>query len=124
FLRERLGVSSEDALREAIFPSPFDFERQAVLAIPTDLPVPGGEGDRRHGEATVRATLELAALTDGGLFVLFTSYRALRATAEGLRRRGADTRWPLLVQGDAPRAQLVQRFIDAGNGILLGTSSF
>ena len=124
FLRARLGLRGDDPLHEAVFPSPFDFARQALLAVPTDLPVPGGEGDRRHGEATVRATEELSAVTDGGLFVLFTSYRALRDTAAGLRRRGVDRRWPLFVQGEAPRAQLVERFIAAGNGILLGTSSF
>jgi ATP-dependent DNA helicase DinG len=124
FLRERLGLGEDDPLREAIFPSPFDFERQAVLAIPTDLPVPGGDGDRRHGEATIRATMELAGVTGGGLFVLFTSYRALRDTAAGLRRSGIDRRWPLFVQGEGPRAQLVQRFVASGNAILLGTSSF
>lgn len=124
FLRERLGLRGDDELHEAIFPSPFDFERQALLAVPTDLPVPGGEGDRRHGEATVRATEAMAQVTDGGLFVLFTSYRALRETAEGLRRRGLDQRWPLFVQGEGPRAQLVERFVAAGNGVLLGTSSF
>jgi len=124
FLRERLGLTEEHPLREAIFPSPFDFEHQAMLAVPTDLPVPGGEVDPRHGEATVRATIELAKITGGGLFVLFTSYRALREAAGGLRQRGSDREWPLFVQGEAPRAQLVQRFVDSGNGILLGTSSF
>ena len=64
----------------------------------------------------MRATHELAKVTDGGLFVLFTSYRALRQVAEGLRRRGADRSWPLFVQGEAPRAQLVQRFVESGRG--------
>jgi ATP-dependent DNA helicase DinG len=124
FLRERLGVADDDPVREAIFPSPFDYETQSLLAIPTDFPVPSGEGDRRHGEVTVGATLALAEITDGGLFVLFTSYRALKDAATALRRKATDRRWPLFVQGEAPRAQLVQRFMEAGNGILLGTSSF
>jgi ATP-dependent DNA helicase DinG len=124
FLRERLGLTGDDPLQEAIFPSPFDYDRQSLLAIPTDLPIPGGANDARHGEATVRATMELAAITEGGLFVLFTSYRALKDAAAGMRRKGADRRWPLFVQGDGPRAQLMQRFVDSGNGILLGTSSF
>jgi ATP-dependent DNA helicase DinG len=124
FLRERLGVLDDDPVREAIFPSPFDYPTQSLLAIPTDFPVPSGEGDRRHGEVTVGATLALAEITDGGLFVLFTSYRALKDVAGALRRQGADRRWPLFVQGEAPRAQLMQRFVEAGNGILLGTSSF
>jgi ATP-dependent DNA helicase DinG len=124
FLRGRLGLSPDDRVAEAIYPSPFDYERQSLLVIPDDLPVPSGDDDRRHGEATVRATMELAKVTDGGLFVLFTSYRALREAAEGLRRRGAERSWPLFVQGEAPRAQLVKRFIDSGRGVLLGTTSF
>lgn len=124
FVRERLGVPPDDAVREAIFPSPFDFASQAMLAVPTDVPLPTGEHDSRHDEATVRATIELARVTDGGLFVLFTSYRALVHVARELRARGADRSWPLFVQGEAPRAQLVRRFTEAGRGILLGTTSF
>lgn len=124
FLRGRLGVGGGLKVREAVLPSPFDYATQTLLAVPTDLPVPGGIGERRVGEATVRATEALAQVTDGGLFVLFTSYRALREAAEGLRRRRADREWTLLVQGEAPRAQLVQRFIESGRAILLGTASF
>ena len=124
FLRERLGITDDDPVREAIYPSPFDYADQSLLAIPSDLPIPVGEGDRRHDEATTRATIEHAKITDGGLFVLFTSHRALRTVADGLRRRGADRSWPLFVQGEAPRAQLVQRFVESGRGILLGTTSF
>ena len=124
FLRGRLGLAAGDPVREAIFPSPFDFPTQSLLAVPTDLPVPGGESDPRHAVATVRATMELAAVSNGGIFVLFTSHRALRAAAATLRERGADRRWPLFVHGEGARAQLVQGFIAAGNGILLGTNSF
>ncbi|HET8654340.1 MAG TPA: helicase C-terminal domain-containing protein [Longimicrobiaceae bacterium] len=124
FLRGRLGLTDDDAVSEAIFPSPFEYGEQSLLLIPEDLPVPSGEGDRRHNEATTRATVEHAKVTDGGLFVLFTSYRALREVAGGLRQRGADRVWPLFVQGEAPRAQLVKRFIESGRGILLGTTSF
>src|SRR5690606_15944616 len=125
FLRGRLGLAADDPVSEATVPSPFDYGTQSLLLVPDDLPLPsGGDGDRRHDEATVRATLEHAKISDGGLFVLFTSYRALREVAAGLRRRGADRVWPLFVQGEAPRAQLVQRFVESGRGILLGTTSF
>jgi ATP-dependent DNA helicase DinG len=124
FLRARLGLAQDDPVSEAVFPSPFDYGEQSLLLVPDDLPLPSGDDDRRHDEATVRATLELAKLSDGGLFVLFTSYRALREVAAGLRRRGADRLWPLFVQGEAPRGQLVQRFVESGRGILLGTTSF
>jgi ATP-dependent DNA helicase DinG len=124
FVRERLGIVDDELVREAIFPSPFDFEQQSLLAVPTDLPLPSGDYDGRHDEATVRATIELARVTDGGLFVLFTSYRALGHVARELRRRGADRSWPLFVQGEQPRALLVRRFTESGRGILLGTTSF
>lgn len=124
FLRGRLGVQEEDNLAEAVYPSPFDYGTQSLLVVPTDLPLPGGDNDRRFNEATIRGTMEMAKITDGGLFVLFTSHRALKAAAVGLRQRGADRIWPLFVHGEAPRAQLVQRFTEAGRGILLGTTSF
>src|SRR5690606_26759679 len=96
--------------------------RQSLLAIPQDLPLPGGPDDQRHAEATRHVVQELARITDGGIFVLFTSYRALRQLANELRR--SDEHWPLFVHGEAPRAQLVERFVASRRGILLGTDSF
>lgn len=124
FMRQRLGIHADDEVREAVFASPFDYAEQSLLVVPTDMPLPVGDNDRRFDEATVRATLELARVTDGGLFVLFTSYRALGHVATELRRRGADRTWPLFVHGEAPRAPLVRRFAESGRGILLGTTSF
>jgi ATP-dependent DNA helicase DinG len=128
FVRQRVGLSAlfeeETRVEEAILPSPFDFGRQSLLAVPLDLPLPAGDRDPRHDEATVRATIEHAKISDGGIFVLFTSYRALRHVAGELRRRGADRDWPLFVHGEAPRGQLVERFAASGRGILLGTTSF
>jgi ATP-dependent DNA helicase DinG len=125
FLRSRIGLAdSEVPVAEAIYPSPFDYASQTLLAVPTDLPIRMGDTDNRHDRATIGATLELAKLSDAGIFVLFTSYRALQAAAAGLRERGADRQWPLLVQGEASRALLVDRFIESGRAILLGTTSF
>jgi ATP-dependent DNA helicase DinG len=128
FMRQRLGIGTffeqEFNVEENVFPSPFDYGEQTLLVVPTDLPMPAGEYDTRHDEATIRATLELAKISDGGIFVLFTSYRALRHVAGELRARKADLQWPLFVHGEAPRAQLVERFAESGRGILLGTTSF
>jgi ATP-dependent DNA helicase DinG len=128
FMRQRLGIGTffeqEFNVEENVFPSPFDYGEQTLLCVPTDLPTPAGEYDTRHDEATIRATLELAKISDGGIFVLFTSYRALRHVASELRARRADLEWPLFVHGEAPRAQLVERFAESGRGILLGTTSF
>jgi ATP-dependent DNA helicase DinG len=124
FVRDRLGLADDLEVEEAVHPSPFDFSTQALLAIPTDLPVPGGDGDPRHAAATERVAMNMAEITDGGVFVLFTSYRALKLLASALRRVGADRHWPLFVHGEAPRPQLIERFIESGRGILLGTDSF
>ena len=124
FFRNRLGIGSGLRVQEAVYPSPFDFETQTLVALPTDLPDPRGGGDARFDAAVARTAEDLARVTDGGLFVLFTSYRSLRAVAAELRRRGADRRWPLFVQGDEPRARLLERFTLSGRGILLGVASF
>jgi ATP-dependent DNA helicase DinG len=107
---------------ETLLPSPFDFATQSLLGVPTDLP--GHDAGWAFQEATARVTRELAEITDGGIFVLFTSHRALRSVARILREEGSGDRWPLLVHGESPRSRLLDRFTGSGRGILLGTSSF
>jgi len=124
FLEERLGLSlppSRVVVRE-ILPSPFDFGAQCVFGIPTDIPEPRDD-ESGHGAAVSRVLLELAHASDGGIIALFTSYSALRRTAESIRGE-IGGRWPLLVQGEGQRDQLLRRFRDAGSAILLGTDSF
>ena len=79
---------SAAGVAEALYPSPFDFRSQALVVIPSDLPPPSRDDDPRHAAATQRAVIAMAALTDGGIFVLFTSYRALNRLAAGLRQGG------------------------------------
>ena len=76
-----------------------------------------------HGAAVVQIVCDLAFASDGGMFVLFTSHASLRRAAAELRT-ALGTRWPLLVQGEAPRDALLRRFREAENAILLGTDSF
>ena len=124
FLEERLGLSlppSRVTVRE-ILPSPFDFAAQCVFGIPTDIPEPR-EDESGHGSAVARVLLELAHASDGGVFGLFTSHGALRRAADAIRGH-VGGRWPLLVQGEGQRDQLLRRFREAGSAILLGTDSF
>ncbi|HEU5049087.1 MAG TPA: helicase C-terminal domain-containing protein [Gemmatimonadales bacterium] len=124
FLESRVGLAGEDSpvTVKEVFASPFDFPSQCLFGIPTDIPEPR-EDESGHSEAVARVVLDLAFASDGGMFVLFTSHAALRRAAERLRDE-VGARWPLLVQGDAPRDVLLRRFRDAGNAILLGTDSF
>jgi ATP-dependent DNA helicase DinG len=129
YLRARLGLGpgvmegSTLSVEEAVVPSPFDFCLQTILAVPTDLAGPQEAGDRFQ-EETARIVTETALITGGGLFVLFTSHSALRRVAELLRGGEDVPPGPLFVQGEAPRARLLNQFVESGRGILLGTASF
>ena len=142
YLRRRLGLAgdaaradAEDLLHdptaselpvaEAVFGSPFDHARQSALVVPTDLPGARGPGGAAaYNESTARVVFEVARISGGGLFALFTSFSALRAVAAALRRMGAEGRWPLHVQGEADRSALLRRFARSGKAVLLGTASF
>ena len=125
FLARRLGLDKPELEPEtAIFPSPFDYPRQALLAVPTDVPAPNADA-AGHFLHVVRASLDLAAASDGGIFVLFTSHKDVRQVASELRARGTERRWPLLVHGEEEtRDALLRRFRESGRAILLGTASF
>jgi ATP-dependent DNA helicase DinG len=124
FLASRLGLDDPELEpRTAIFPSPFNYREQAILAVPSDVPPPN-QNAPAHFSMVARMTLDLAEASDGGMFVLFTSHRDIRAMATELRSRGFDRRWPLLVHGDESRDTLLSRFREAGKAVLLGTASF
>jgi len=103
--------------------SPFDYESQALLYVPRDLPQPNS---REHTEAVVAAALPVLNASGGRAFLLFTTLRALDVARELLAaafaRDGHD--WPLLVQGEGSRSELLSRFRELGNAILLGSASF
>jgi ATP-dependent DNA helicase DinG len=91
--------------------------------VPTDVPPPNVDAGG-HFASVARVTVDLATVANGGMFVLFTSHRDVRAMAAELRARGLDRRWPVLVHGDETRDTLLARFRDSGGAVLLGTSSF
>ncbi len=124
FLESRLGLSREPSpvVTREILASPFDFPSQCLFGIPNDLPEPRDDEDG-HSAALAQVVCDLAHASDGGMFVLFTSYSALRRAAVALREL-LQGRWPLIVQGEAPRDVQLRRFRDAGNAVLLGTDSF
>ena len=107
---------------ENLLASPFDYREQAIFCVPTDLPPLGPGPDFQF--ATARVVSEFAELTGGGLFVLFTSYRALGSVARRIRATDPRLGGRLLVHREAPRSRLLRRFIDGGDRILLGTASF
>ncbi len=113
----RLGLDGAAALR---LDSPFDFSEQALLYLPRGLPNPSEPG---FGDAVIDTARPLIESAGGGAFLLFTSHRALRHAAQRLGGQLPDD-LPLLVQGTAPREQLLRRFRASGRAVLLGTASF
>jgi ATP-dependent DNA helicase DinG len=98
--------------------SPFDYATQALWYVPRGLPEPSAAG---YTEAVMAQVLPILAASRGRAFLLFTSHRALQQAAEWLDGR---TDFLLLVQGDAPKAELLERFVRDGHAVLLGTASF
>lgn len=119
-LKTRLGIGEAETLS---VDSPFDYPRQGVLYVPQNLPAPNSTG---FTEAVVEAALPVLEMSRGRAFLLFTSLRAMEKArdllAGAFRFRAWD--YPLLMQGEAPKNELLARFREAGNAVLLGSQSF
>ncbi len=113
--KNQLGL---DNTATEVWDSPFDYAQQTALYIPTDLPEPN---DRNFFEQFIERTIELLKLSDGHAFVLFTSYQALNRAAKRLQD---EVNYPIFVQGHAPRSEMLNRFRQTNNAVLLGTNSF
>jgi ATP-dependent DNA helicase DinG len=120
YFRERYGVADAQlAVTELVVASPFDFERNALLYTPRDLPAPSAPS---FSERAAERVGELIGITGGGAFVLTTSHRMLQQLARLLPPKLSGQR--LLVQGSRPKAVLLQSFRADGNAVLLATQSF
>ena len=124
FLSRRLGLDSMGAnVVTEIFPSPFEYPTHALFMVPTDAPAPNVDPSG-HMQAVVRSIIDVTSAADGGVFVLFTSHRDVRAAAIELRARGVGRTRPLYVHGEDTRDNLLRKFRDSGRAVLLGTASF
>ncbi len=109
--------------RTACWDSPFDYPEQALLYVPQNLPEPNTEG---YTDAVVQAALPLVEASRGRAFLLFTSLRAMQRAYEILQAEfeRRNLRYPLLIQGEGSRNELLSRFREHGNAVLLGSQSF
>jgi len=115
-----LGLGDADA---ACWQSPFDYHRQSLLYAPLGLPEPNSWG---YTEAVVDAAFPALKAAQGGTFFLCTSLKAMRRIRELLEQRIADEGLdiPLLMQGEASKNELLERFRFHGNAVLVGSQSF
>ncbi|MGU2417134.1 ATP-dependent DNA helicase [Burkholderia cenocepacia] len=116
----QMGLSSRRSMTLA---SPFDYQSQGLLYVPRNLPQPSSPA---FTDAVFDAALPAIEASGGGVFMLCTTLRAVDRIASKLRdvieARGWNT--PLLVQGDASRTELLDRFRAYGNAVLVGSQSF
>ncbi|MCW8860145.1 MAG: helicase, partial [Deltaproteobacteria bacterium] len=123
YFHSRVGLDRVEPARlvELALDSPFDYQQQALVAVPTDLPEPGKPG---FAEA-VRDAVEKAVLcSEGRSFVLFTSYALLRQVHEELSPVLEAQRLRCLRQGQENRHRLLKRFAEDETSVLFGTDSF
>jgi ATP-dependent DNA helicase DinG len=115
YLRARLGIAKAE---ELLLSSPFDFRSQAILYVPRNMPEPASPAFVDRAAEQVKGLLERS---QGRAFVLFTSYANMNAVAE---RLAGQVPFPLLLQGEAPKAVLLETFRATPGAVLLATSSF
>ncbi|MFO0217018.1 MAG: ATP-dependent DNA helicase, partial [Burkholderiales bacterium] len=103
--------------------SPFDYPNQALLYLPENLPAPNTP---THTEAIVDAALPLIEAAGGRTFMLFTSLKAMDRAYEMLKTKFAEREYefPLMVQGEGTRTELLERFRKLGNAVLVASHSF
>ena len=118
--QQQMGL---EQARAAAWDSPFDYPSQALLYVPQRMPGPNTEGYTR---AVVEAVLPVLAASRGRAFLLFTSLRAMREAHALLLERFAQQghAFPLLLQGESPRSELLGRFRQLGNAVLVASQSF
>ena len=116
----QMGLAGEAS---QTWPSPFNYEEQGLLYVPTGLPDPNAFG---YTDACIDAALPVIEAAGGRTFFLCTTLRAVKQVSERLRdefaKRGLN--YPLFVQGERGRTELLDTFRKAGNGVLVGSQSF
>ena len=115
----RIGLSD---IKGITFESPYDLKNNALIYLPPNIPLPS---DQRHTTEVLQSVVPLLRLTNGGIFFLFTSHRALNLAQEWFKLQCKVLKnRPLLIQGESPRDDILRRFRNYENAILLGTGTF
>lgn len=122
YFRERVGLDQVPTprVKSLVVNSPFDYAKQVYFGIPTDFPEPR---DRTYQQRLIEMIEEALLCSQGGAFVLFTSYSLLNSVYEAIQA-GGRIPYPLLKHGEEPRHRLLDRFKTSNHSVLFGTDSF
>lgn len=118
FVKARLGIGDE--VEEVLLESPFDVRAQAALYLP---PMPDPR-EPRFVEAAAEEVRALTMASEGGAFVLTTSFRVMHALHAALELPLRDAGLEVLLQTSAPKSELLERFRRSERAVLFATQSF
>ncbi|MEJ6469455.1 ATP-dependent DNA helicase [Fusobacterium nucleatum] len=121
YFKKSLGLDEEDCI-EAIIKSPFDYNEQMSVYIPSDIQ--DSENINAFVSDASRFILNILLKTNGKTFILFTSYTMLNQIYYSISKKLKDKGFEVFLHGDKPRSQLIKEFKEAENPILFGTTSF
>lgn len=120
YFASRMGLSEAES---RTWPSPFNYGENALLYVPRTMPMPQSPD---YSDAVIEAAMPLIEAAGGGAFILCTTLRAVNRIAERLREifKEKELPFPLFVQGESGKTDLLERFRRSGNGVLVGSQSF
>jgi DNA polymerase-3 subunit epsilon/ATP-dependent DNA helicase DinG len=119
YIRHRLNAVDAD---ELALESPFDYRKNALVYLPSDMPEPNKPDYQSKVESTI---LHLSLATQGRLMALFTSYAQLLRTADAIRAYLEEAGFTLFVQGrGGSRQQILAAFRQTERAVIMGTRSF
>lgn len=125
FFRQRLGLTKEllpdIPITEYAYDSPFDYQKQALLLVPTDMPPPMDPLFNRAAQEHIWKAIQAS---HGNAFILFTSYTMLQNCYDALIKRLTASKYTVFKQGDSNRQDLLQNFKNTDFSVLFGTDSF
>ena len=121
YFKKSLGLDEEDCI-EAIIKSPFDYDEQMSVYIPSEIQ--DSENINAFVSDASKFILDILLKTNGKAFILFTSYTMLNQIYYSISKKLIDKGFEVFLHGDKPRSQLIKEFKEAENPILFGTTSF
>lgn len=121
YFKKSLGLDEEDCI-EAIIKSPFDYDEQMSVYIPSDIQ--DSENINTFVSDASKFILNILLKTNGKAFILFTSYTMLNQIYYSISKKLKDKGFEVFLHGDKPRSQIIKEFKEAENPILFGTTSF
>ena len=121
YFKKSLGLDEEDCI-EAIIKSPFDYDEQMSVYIPSDIQ--DSENINAFVSDASKFILNILLKTNGKAFILFTSYTMLNQIYYSISKKLKDKGLEVFLHGDKPRSQIIKEFKEAENPILFGTTSF